>query len=62
MPSKIPLANGLHAIWFKSAAFFDTPVDERVFDGLAEDQIVIKDLHVRLARDLKVLPSLERAA
>jgi beta-glucanase (GH16 family) len=58
---KHPLENGLYDIIFKFAEPFDIPVKERVFDVLAEGEVVIDDLDVRLARDNKIASALERA-
>ncbi len=56
----LPLENGLYDLVFKFAEPFETPVGERVFDVLAQGQVVIPQLDVRLARDGKILSSLAR--
>ncbi len=45
------IENGSYDIIFKFAEPEDIPVGERVFDVFAEQQLVIDDLDVRLARD-----------
>ena len=57
---ELPMENGLYEITYKFAEPFETPVGQRVFDVLAQEQVVIKDLDVRLARDGKILSSLDR--
>ena len=57
---ELPMENGLYEITYKFAEPFETPVGQRVFDVLAQEQVVIKNLDVRLARDGKILSSLDR--
>ena len=45
------LPNGSYDIMFRFAEPFDIKTGERVFDIVAENQVVISDLDVRLARD-----------
>ncbi len=48
-----PLANGSYDITFFFAEPDDIAVGDRVFDVIAEEQVVLDDLDVRLARDNK---------
>jgi beta-glucanase (GH16 family) len=58
---KHPLENGLYDIIFKFAEPEDNAIDARVFDVFAEENRVIDDLNVRLARDGKHISALARA-
>jgi beta-glucanase (GH16 family) len=57
-----PVDNGLYDIIFRFAEPVDQPVGSRVFDVYAEEQLLIDDLDIRLARDNKIVSALERAA
>lgn len=48
-----PLENGEYNIAFHFAEPFDIDMDGRLFDVMAQDELVINDLNVRLARDGK---------
>ena len=48
-----PLENGEYNIVFHFAEPFDIDMDGRLFDVIAQDELVINDLNVRLARDGK---------
>ena len=48
-----PLENGEYNIVFHFAEPFDIDMDGRLFDVMAQDELVINDLNVRLARDGK---------
>lgn len=56
------LPNGSYDIMFRFAEPFDIKTGERVFDIVAENQVVISDLDVRLARDGNAFSALDRAA
>ncbi len=59
---EIPLDNGTYDITFKFAEpDSNIAVGERVFDVLAEQQVVIADLDIRLARDGNPLSDLVRS-
>jgi beta-glucanase (GH16 family) len=56
-----PIENGLYDITFKFAEPENTAIGKRVFDVFAENELVIDDLDVRLARDGKHKSGLARA-
>lgn len=55
-----PLENGRYDVTFKFAEPEDRPVATRVFDVLAEGEVVVEELDVRLARDGNHLSSISR--
>jgi len=58
---KKPLENGVYDIIFKFAEPEETPVGTRIFDVFAQQQLVIDDLDIKLARDGKHKSALARA-
>jgi hypothetical protein len=58
---KQPIENGFYDITFKFAEPEDNDMDARVFNVYAEQNLVISDLNVRLARDGKHISALARA-
>jgi beta-glucanase (GH16 family) len=58
---KQPMENGLYDIIFKFAEPEDNDMGARVFNVFAEQNLVISDLNVRLARDGKHISALARA-
>ncbi|WP_100656862.1 malectin domain-containing carbohydrate-binding protein [Alteromonas flava] len=57
----LPVENGRYAVTFKFAEPDDIAVGERVFDILAEDDVVVEQLDVRLARDNQPVSALVRS-
>ena len=57
-----PVDNGLYDITFKFAEPQDIASGERVFDVLAEGEVVLNDLDVRAARDGNAFSALDRTA
>ncbi|MCM2678369.1 malectin domain-containing carbohydrate-binding protein [Echinimonas agarilytica] len=60
MSFDVALPPAIYDITFKFAEPTNTPVGQRVFDVIAQQQVVIPNLDVRLARDGKALSSLDR--
>lgn len=56
----LPIDNGTYEVTFKFAEPQDIPVGSRVFDVLAEAQIVLPAMDVRLARDGNHISSISR--
>ncbi len=56
-----PIENGVYDIIFKFAEPEDNPIGTRVFDVFAQQQLVIDDLDIKLARDGKMQSALVRA-
>lgn len=60
MDLSIPLHNGVYDITLKFAEPEDTPIGGRLIDVEVEQHQVLNDLDVRLARDGRILSSLDR--